>query len=173
MRNLFATDRDPSQAARGPRPGAVLRRRALHHQPQRHPVADGLRRRGRHQDGPPLPRYLHRQGAGHGHQEREDALQGQERRGEFVSSRRLRGINLLEAWPNRLSANDAMINEEIKPPSFQLLEVYDCTREELRIGPFSYDPMRAVDLFLQQTDEFLINSFSSVSEVRDYYRLGI
>ena len=82
-------------------------------------------------------------------------------------------INLLEAWPNRLSANDAMINEEIKPPSFQLLEVYDCTREELRIGPFSYDPMRAVDLFLQQTDEFLINSFSSVSEVRDYYRLGI
>ena len=66
-----------------------------------------------------------------------------------------------------------MINEEIKPPSFQLLEVYDCTREELRIGPFSYDPMRAVDLFLQQTDEFLINSFSSVSEVRDYYRLGI
>jgi len=46
-----------------------------------------------------------------------------------------------------------------------LLEVYDCTREELRIGPFSYDPMRAVDLFLQQTDEFLINSFSSVSEV--------
>jgi len=46
-----------------------------------------------------------------------------------------------------------------------LLEVYDCTREELRIGPFSYDPIRAVDLWLQQPDEFLIQNLSSVPEV--------
>ena len=53
----------------------------------------------------------------------------------------------------------------VNPSSLQLLEVYDCTREELRIGPFSYDPIRAVDLWLQQPDEFLIQNLSSVPEV--------
>ena len=47
----------------------------------------------------------------------------------------------------------------------QLLEIYDCSREELRIGPFSYEPMRAVDIWLQQSDEFLLQSLSSVPEV--------
>jgi len=46
-----------------------------------------------------------------------------------------------------------------------LLEIYDCSREELRIGPFSYEPMRAVDIWLQQSDEFLLQSLSSVPEV--------
>jgi len=46
-----------------------------------------------------------------------------------------------------------------------LLEVYDCSREELRIGPFSYEPMRAVDIWLQQSDDFLLQSLSSVPEV--------
>ena len=59
----------------------------------------------------------------------------------------------------------SMISVEMKRPPFQLLEVYDCTREELRIGPFSYDPIRAVDLWLQQPDEFLIQNLSSVPEV--------
>ena len=46
-----------------------------------------------------------------------------------------------------------------------MLEVYDCSREELRIGPFSYEPMRAVDIWLQQGDDFLLQSLSSSPEV--------
>ncbi len=46
-----------------------------------------------------------------------------------------------------------------------MLEVYDCSREELRIGPFSYEPMRAVDIWLQQTDDFLLQSLSSSPDV--------
>lgn len=41
------------------------------------------------------------------------------------------------------------------------MEIYDCSREELRIGPFSYEPMRAVDFWLQQNDEFLLNLSSA------------
>ena len=44
---------------------------------------------------------------------------------------------------------------------YQLLEIYDCSREELRIGPFSYEPMRAVDFWLQQNDDFLLNLSSA------------
>ena len=46
-----------------------------------------------------------------------------------------------------------------------MLEVYDCAREELRIGPFTYEPMRAVDIWLQQSDDFLVQSLSSSPEV--------
>lgn len=46
-----------------------------------------------------------------------------------------------------------------------MLEVYDCTREELRIGPFSYEPMRSVDLLLQQSDDFLRQNLSTSPEV--------
>jgi len=46
-----------------------------------------------------------------------------------------------------------------------LLDIYDCQREELRIGPFSYEPMRAVDIWLGQTDEFLLQSLHSCPEV--------
>ncbi len=46
-----------------------------------------------------------------------------------------------------------------------LLEVYDCSREELRIGPFSYEPMRAVDIWLQQSDDFLLQALSTSPEV--------
>ena len=63
----------------------------------------------------------------------------------------------------------ALFHDPYVPNPFQLLEVYDCTREELRIGPFSYDPIRAVDLWLQQPDEFLIQNLSSVPEVRPHY----
>jgi len=41
-----------------------------------------------------------------------------------------------------------------------MLDVYDCAREEMRIGPFTYEPMRAVDIWLEQTDNFLLQSLS-------------
>ena len=50
---------------------------------------------------------------------------------------------------------------------FQVLEVYDCAREELQIGPFTYEPMRAVDIWLQQTDEFLLQ-VESITQSRKY-----
>jgi len=46
-----------------------------------------------------------------------------------------------------------------------LIDLYDVNREELKIGPFSYEPMRAVDIWLQQGDEFLLQSLSSCPEV--------
>lgn len=46
-----------------------------------------------------------------------------------------------------------------------LMDIYDCQREELRIGPFSYEPMRAVDIWLQQTDEFILQSLHPCPEV--------
>jgi len=42
-----------------------------------------------------------------------------------------------------------------------LLDIYDCAREEMRIGPFTYEPMRAVDIWLQQSDDFLLQSLCS------------
>jgi len=46
-----------------------------------------------------------------------------------------------------------------------LEDIYDCGREELRIGPFSYSPMRAVDIWLGQSDEFLVQSLHPCPEV--------
>ncbi|XP_040566840.1 protein N-terminal asparagine amidohydrolase [Lepeophtheirus salmonis] len=46
-----------------------------------------------------------------------------------------------------------------------LIEIYDCSREELRIGPFSYEPVRAVDFWLQQSDDFLRQALSTCPEV--------
>jgi len=46
----------------------------------------------------------------------------------------------------------------------RMLEIYDCNREELTIGPFTYSPMRAVDIWLQQTDQFLLQSLSPCPE---------
>merc|ERR1712106_1036028 len=45
-----------------------------------------------------------------------------------------------------------------------MLDIYDCVREELTIGPFTYSPMRAVDIWLQQTDQFLLQSLSPCPE---------
>jgi len=45
-----------------------------------------------------------------------------------------------------------------------MLEVYDCVQEELVIGPFTYSPMRAVDIWLQQSDQFLLQSLSPCPE---------
>lgn len=35
----------------------------------------------------------------------------------------------------------------------------------LRIGPFNYDPLRGVDLWLAQSDEFLLTHLSTSPEV--------
>lgn len=45
-----------------------------------------------------------------------------------------------------------------------MLDIYDCVREELTIGPFTYSPMRAVDIWLQQSDQFLLQSLSPCPE---------
>ncbi|XP_071450805.1 protein N-terminal asparagine amidohydrolase [Hetaerina americana] len=61
----------------------------------------------------------------------------------------------------------------------QILDIYDCSLGLLRIGPFNYEPMRGVDLWLQQTDEFILRTLSTtpdvepphfVSQVRDTLR---
>lgn len=35
----------------------------------------------------------------------------------------------------------------------------------LRIGPFNYDPLRSIDLWLAQSDEFLLRHLSTSPEV--------
>jgi protein N-terminal asparagine amidohydrolase len=47
----------------------------------------------------------------------------------------------------------------------QVLDVYDCQLGLLRIGPFNYDPLRGVDLWLEQTDEFILQHLSTSPEV--------
>ncbi|XP_067002297.1 protein N-terminal asparagine amidohydrolase [Anabrus simplex] len=47
----------------------------------------------------------------------------------------------------------------------QVLDVYDCNLGLLRIGPFNYDPLRGVDLWLEQTDEFILQHLSTSPEV--------
>ncbi|XP_015511689.1 protein N-terminal asparagine amidohydrolase [Neodiprion pinetum] len=47
----------------------------------------------------------------------------------------------------------------------QVLDIYDCTLGLLRIGPFNYDPLRGVDLWLAQTDQFILQHLSSTPEV--------
>ncbi|XP_021928509.1 protein N-terminal asparagine amidohydrolase [Zootermopsis nevadensis] len=47
----------------------------------------------------------------------------------------------------------------------QILDVYDCQLGLLRIGPFNYDPLRGVDLWLEQTDDFILQHLSTAPEV--------
>ncbi|XP_037951967.1 protein N-terminal asparagine amidohydrolase-like, partial [Teleopsis dalmanni] len=46
-----------------------------------------------------------------------------------------------------------------------VLDVYDSSLGMLRIGPFNYDPLRGVDLWLSQTDEFILQHLSSSPDV--------
>ncbi|KAE9540037.1 hypothetical protein AGLY_005289 [Aphis glycines] len=46
-----------------------------------------------------------------------------------------------------------------------VLDVYDCSLGLLRIGPFNYEPMRSVDLWLQQSDEFILQALSTTPDV--------
>lgn len=47
----------------------------------------------------------------------------------------------------------------------QVLDIYDSSAGMLRIGPFNYDPIRGVDLWLAQSDEFLLTHLSTSPEV--------
>jgi len=47
----------------------------------------------------------------------------------------------------------------------QVLDVYDCNLGLMRIGPFNYEPLRGVDLWLQQGDEFILQHLSTSPEV--------
>ena len=46
-----------------------------------------------------------------------------------------------------------------------VLDIYDPTLGILRIKPFNYDPLRGVDLWLSQSDEYLLRHFSTSPEV--------
>ncbi|KAJ8686736.1 hypothetical protein QAD02_022530 [Eretmocerus hayati] len=47
----------------------------------------------------------------------------------------------------------------------EVVDVYDYTLGLLRIGPFNYDPSPGMDLWLQQTDQFILDHTSSSPEV--------
>lgn len=46
-----------------------------------------------------------------------------------------------------------------------MLDIYDCSLGLLRIGPFNYEPLRGVDLWLEQTDDFILQHLSTAPEV--------
>lgn len=46
-----------------------------------------------------------------------------------------------------------------------MLDIYDSQLGMLRIGPFNYDPVRGVDLWLSQPDEFILQHLSTSPEV--------
>lgn len=37
-----------------------------------------------------------------------------------------------------------------------MLDIYDCHLGMLRIGPYNYEPLRGVDLWLSQSDDFIL-----------------
>lgn len=43
----------------------------------------------------------------------------------------------------------------------QVLDIYDSQLGMLRIGPFNYDPVRGVDLWLSQSDDFILQHLST------------
>ncbi|KAJ8943687.1 hypothetical protein NQ318_015176 [Aromia moschata] len=47
----------------------------------------------------------------------------------------------------------------------QVLDIYDCGLGLLRIGPFNYKPLRGVDLWLEQSDEFILQHLSTSPDV--------
>ena len=67
-----------------------------------------------------------------------------------------------------LSESEYLFNE-IKnfevPLLYKTKQIYACEREELRIGPFTYEPMRAVDIWLQQADDFILQNLHVCPEV--------
>ncbi|CAG0915094.1 unnamed protein product [Notodromas monacha] len=46
-----------------------------------------------------------------------------------------------------------------------MLDVYDANLGLMRIGPFNYEPLRGVDLWLQQSDDFILQHLSTSPEV--------
>ncbi|CAG9793719.1 unnamed protein product [Diatraea saccharalis] len=51
------------------------------------------------------------------------------------------------------------------PHSAQVLDIYDNAVGMLRIGPFNYDPLRGVDLWLEQSDDFILQHLSTTPAV--------
>nr|XP_049706547.1 protein N-terminal asparagine amidohydrolase isoform X1 [Helicoverpa armigera]XP_049706548.1 protein N-terminal asparagine amidohydrolase isoform X1 [Helicoverpa armigera] len=51
------------------------------------------------------------------------------------------------------------------PHSGQVLDIYDNTVGMLRIGPFNYEPLRGVDLWLEQSDDFILQHLSTTPAV--------
>ncbi|XP_049818870.1 protein N-terminal asparagine amidohydrolase isoform X1 [Aethina tumida] len=47
----------------------------------------------------------------------------------------------------------------------RVLDIYDYNMGMLRIGPFNYEPLRGVDLWLEQSDEFILQHLSTSPEV--------
>lgn len=47
----------------------------------------------------------------------------------------------------------------------QVLDIYDPSLGLLRIGPFNYDPLRGVDLWLEQNDQFILTHLSTAPDV--------
>ncbi|CAH0381972.1 unnamed protein product [Bemisia tabaci] len=47
----------------------------------------------------------------------------------------------------------------------QILDVYDCSVGLMRIGPFNYNPLRGVDLWLEQSDEFILQHLSTTPDI--------
>ncbi|XP_046660426.1 protein N-terminal asparagine amidohydrolase isoform X2 [Homalodisca vitripennis] len=47
----------------------------------------------------------------------------------------------------------------------QVLDIYDCSLGLLRIGPFNYNPLRGVDLWLEQPDEVILQHLSTTPDV--------
>ncbi|KAK9877165.1 hypothetical protein WA026_016907 [Henosepilachna vigintioctopunctata] len=50
-----------------------------------------------------------------------------------------------------------------------VLDIYDYNLGLLRIGPFNYHPLRGVDLWLEQSDEFIVQHLSTAPEVEPPY----
>ncbi|ERL92071.1 hypothetical protein D910_09393 [Dendroctonus ponderosae] len=47
-----------------------------------------------------------------------------------------------------------------------VLDIYDCSLGLLQIAPFNYEPLRGVDLWLEQTDDFILQQLSTSPEVQ-------
>ncbi|CAN8002294.1 unnamed protein product [Ixodes hexagonus] len=47
----------------------------------------------------------------------------------------------------------------------EMSDIYDCSLGMMRIGPFNYEPMRGVDLWLSQNDDFILQHLSTSPEV--------
>lgn len=45
------------------------------------------------------------------------------------------------------------------------MDIYDSALGMLRIGPFNYDPLRGVDLWLAQSDDFILQHLSTSPDV--------
>lgn len=58
----------------------------------------------------------------------------------------------------------ALRSARLLTSSTHLMDVYDCTLGLMRIGPFHYPPLRGIDLWLEQTDDFIIFQLSSAPD---------